>query len=73
MDVSKISFYGCSPVDKANFEASDDGALALCFRPRQPDQAEGTMLEVRLADLALAGEFYAKFLQKCNEVKEDER
>ncbi|KAH7708706.1 hypothetical protein AAVH_24033 [Aphelenchoides avenae] len=71
MGVPTIKLDGCVPVDKATFQAGNDGALALCFPHVEPGQAERTRLVVHLPALALTEEFYAKFLEKCHQAPED--
>ncbi|KAH7728717.1 hypothetical protein AAVH_04028 [Aphelenchoides avenae] len=63
-----MKIYKCIPVDKVTFKASDDGALAMCFTSGQPGRVPQTVL---LPALSLTGEFYAKFLEKCQEAPED--
>lgn len=54
---------GCTPVDKAAFAASDDGALALCFPTGQSPQAGGEPFVVLLPELSLSENFYLKCVQ----------
>ncbi|KAH7668064.1 hypothetical protein AAVH_43101, partial [Aphelenchoides avenae] len=71
MSLSTMKIYKCIPVDKVSFKASDDGALPLCFSSGHPGQAERVPQTVLLPALSLTGEFYAKFLEKCQEAPED--
>ncbi|KAH7700914.1 hypothetical protein AAVH_31962, partial [Aphelenchoides avenae] len=70
LGLSKLTINQCIPVDKATFEATDDGAFVVCFPHERPRPAEGAPLEVLLPELSLTGQFYEKFLLKCHEAPE---
>lgn len=57
--LSTVAFDGSVPADKAFFEASDDGVLALCF----PDEHPRAEVFLMLENVGLTDAFFEKFLQ----------
>ncbi|KAH7708707.1 hypothetical protein AAVH_24035 [Aphelenchoides avenae] len=66
MNLSQVTLNGSVPADKATFDASDDGVLALCF----PDDRPRTEGRLSLDNVGLTEAFFGKFLQKCQAAPE---